>query len=96
MEHCGPNGDASPVTLEEEGQHICVFLCVCGEVVGGHSRAPKRFVLAKRFPCPSQTAGLVPPLVVEEEEQKEHRGRGDTCTSASKYTPAVSTRFVLY
>ena len=75
-----------------EGQCVCmcVHLCVyvCGEhgdgevVVGGCSPAPKRFVSAKRFPCPSQMAGHAPPLVVEKEEQKEHIGRGDTCVSA--------------
>lgn len=68
---------------------VCVFICVYvwgergdGEGVGGYSPAPKRFVSAKRFPCPSQMAGHAPPLVVEKEELKEQSGRGDTCVSA--------------
>lgn len=90
MEHCGPNTDASLVTMEGEGQCVCmsVHVCVCGESTGvrrregGCSPAPKRFVSAKRFPCPSQMAGHAPPLAAEEEEQKGHRGRRHTCLSA--------------
>ena len=55
---------------------VCVCVCAAhrdGEEAGGCSPAPKRFVSAKRFPCPSQMAGHAPPLVAEEEEQKEHR-----------------------
>ncbi len=73
---------------ERDSVFVCVFICVyvCGEhgdgeVVGGYSPTPKRFVSAKRFSCPSQMAGHVPPLVVEIKEQKEHRGREDTCVS---------------
>lgn len=88
MEHYGTNTDASLVTMEGKGQRVfvCVFICVyvCGEhgdreEVGGCSPAPKRFVSAKRFPCPSQMAGHAPTLAVEKEEQKEHRGRRHTC-----------------
>lgn len=55
-----------------------------GRRVGGYSPAPKRFVSAKRFPCPSQMAGHAPPLVVEKEEQKGHRGRRRTCLSVQQ------------
>lgn len=65
---------------ERDSVFVCVFICVyvCeehrdGEEAGGCSPAPKRFVSAKRFSCPSQMAGHAPPLVAEEEEQKEHR-----------------------
>lgn len=84
MEHYGPNTDASLVTLEGEGQCVCmcVHLRVCvwrakgdGEEVGGYSPAPKRFVSAKRFPCPSQMAGHAPPLAAEKEEQKRNTGQ---------------------
>lgn len=63
------------VTLEGRGT-VCGEEHGDGEVVGGYSPAPKRFVSAKRFSCPSQMAGHAPPLVVEKEEQKEHRGMG--------------------
>ena len=62
--------------------HLSVCVCVVhgdGEVVGGCSLAPKRFVSAKRFPCPSQMAGHPSPLAVEKEEEKEHGGGRDTC-----------------
>lgn len=74
-----------------EGQRarVCVHLCVCawrargrGGGVGDCSPAPKRFVSAKRFPCPSQMAGHASPLAAEKEEQREHRRRSDTCVSA--------------
>lgn len=99
MEHHGPNVEASLVTLEGKGQRICVYVCRehgDGEVVRGYSPAPERFVSAKRFPCPSQMAGLAALLVVEKEEQKEHSGRRDTCASAYNQTLAVSTQSILY
>lgn len=68
---------------------LCSSLCVSarrargrGGGVGDCSPAPKRFVSAKRFPCPSQMAGHASPLAAEKEEQREHRRRSDTCVSA--------------
>lgn len=61
-----------------------VFVCVEEEEEeGGCGLAPKRFVSAKRFPCPSQMAGHAPPLAAEEEEQKKHGGRRHTCLCVS-------------
>lgn len=65
--------------MEGKGQRVfvCVFICVyvCGEhgdreEVGGCSPAPKRFVSAKRFPCPSQMAGHAPTLIGGERRAK--------------------------
>lgn len=56
---------------------MCVESNGDGEVVGGYSLAPKRFVSAKRFPCPSQMAGYAPPAISGKRKTRERNVKAE-------------------